>query len=223
MAPFATVYTYPNNYRIQRAEAIAALNGLELHIDPNFQMGVTNKTEEFTKKFPLGKVPALETADGFYLAEGAAIAKFIAASGPKAAQLLGTGDVRAFAKIEEWAAFAESEISTNILPSMLMCLAKMIPFDEAAYDAAAAKLVRALKKIEATVQDGRKFLVGDQLTLADLMVAAPLITADKFLIDAEMRKEIPAVIKYLEGLIEAVPEIKATSGTLAYCEKRLKL
>lgn len=66
MAPFGTIYTYPGNFRVHRAQVIAALNGLELNI-PEFAMGVTNKTPEFLAKFPLAKVPAFEGADGFCL------------------------------------------------------------------------------------------------------------------------------------------------------------
>ena len=35
-----------------------------------------NKKPEFLEKFPHGKIPALETADGFKLFEGMAIARY---------------------------------------------------------------------------------------------------------------------------------------------------
>lgn len=66
------------------------MQGLEIEIPP-FTMGVDNKTPEFLAKFPLGKVPVFEGADGFYLSESVAIATYFAQSGPKAGQLLGTG------------------------------------------------------------------------------------------------------------------------------------
>lgn len=66
------------------------MNGLEIKFPP-FTMRETNKSPEFVTKFPLGKVPAFEGADGFCLTESIAIANYIAQSGPKAGQLLGKG------------------------------------------------------------------------------------------------------------------------------------
>ena len=77
---FGTVYSYPNNPRVikvrplpppqttsspnkKQTHAVANLNGLQIDEAP-FQMGVTNRTPEFLSKFPLGKIPAFESADG---------------------------------------------------------------------------------------------------------------------------------------------------------------
>ena len=43
---------------------------------PAFEMGKTNKSPEYLAKFPMGKVPALETADGKTLYESGAIAYY---------------------------------------------------------------------------------------------------------------------------------------------------
>ena len=40
--------------------------------------GETNKSPEFLKKFPLGKVPAFEGSDGLLLTESNAIAYYVA-------------------------------------------------------------------------------------------------------------------------------------------------
>lgn len=37
---------------------------------------MTNKSPEFLSKFPLGKIPAFDGADGFKVFEGAAIARY---------------------------------------------------------------------------------------------------------------------------------------------------
>jgi elongation factor 1-gamma len=46
-------------------------------------MRVTNKSPEFLAKFPLGKIPAFEGADGFKLYEGDAIANYGESSKPR--------------------------------------------------------------------------------------------------------------------------------------------
>ncbi|XXG98944.1 hypothetical protein Hte_005277 [Hypoxylon texense] len=220
MAPFGKIYSYPGNFRVDRALVVAAVNGLEVNLSEGFQMGVTNKTPDFLSKFPMGKVPALECADGFCVAEGAAICTYLARSGPKAAQLLGAADAKTEAQIAQWSYFAETELIPNMLPPAVMVLMKLIPFDEARYDKCAADTLRALKGIEAALQGGKKHLVGDSLTLADIMVAGPLFAATKFFVDAEMREQVPAVVAWLQGLA-ALPEFKPL-GELVLCETRVK-
>ncbi|KAK4238787.1 glutathione S-transferase [Achaetomium macrosporum] len=222
MAPFGKLYTYPGNLRVQRVQALAAMNGLEVEIVPDFQMGVTNKTPGFLAKFPLGKVPAFESADGtFFLTESQAIARYVAESGPKAEELLGR-DARERALIEQWACFAEQELVANMLPPVLMCVAKLWAYDQAAYDRSLQVLERAVKRVEVALQGGKKYLVGDRLTFADVMVAAALTAAAKYVFDAEMRKEVPAVVSYMKAMLE-VPEMKQYFGELEMCETRVKM
>lgn len=185
-------------------------------------MGQTNRTPEFLSKFPMGKVPALECADGFCITEGAAIAMYIAGNGPKAEQLLGpASDAKTRARIAEWTCFAENEIVPNGMPAALMCVFKMTPYDEKKYDTSATNLVRALKRLETALEGGKKYLVGEQVTLADIMVSGPLFFALGYLIDDEMKKEAPQTIKYLQGLSE-LPEFKNVFGELKSVGTRIK-
>jgi elongation factor 1-gamma len=182
-------------------------------------MGVTNKSPAFIAKFPLGKIPALECADGFCLTESQAIARFLAESGPKVSQLVGS-DAKTRALVEQWACFADQELAAQLLPIVLMCKFKMIPFDEARYAQSVANLERALRRLEVAVKEG-KYLVGGQVSLADVMVAGPLHLASTVVLDKEMRKEVPGVVKYLEGLLE-IPELKGAFGALEWVETRVK-
>lgn len=186
-------------------------------------MGVDTRTPSFLAKFPLGKVPAFEGADGFCLAEGSAISSYIASSGPLAAQLLGA-DAQARARVAEWTLFTNTELVAHFTPPLLMAVYKMVPYDEGRYEASAAAFERALQRVEAEVtKDGgrRKFLVGDKLTLADLEVAAALFYAGGFLLDAEMRAAAPATVEYLRG-IAALPEVVEVFGEFKPCETRLR-
>ncbi|ROW00367.1 hypothetical protein VMCG_07244 [Cytospora schulzeri] len=220
MAPIGTLYSYPGNFRVQRALVVAALNGLEVNVPADFNMAVDTKTPEFLAKFPLGKVPAFEAADGFCLSEGSAIAAYLAAAGPLASQLLGS-DLNTKAKITEWTLFTNSEIIGHFGPPMLMGLYKFLPYNEGQFNASAAAFERALGKIEHTVKGGKKYLVGEQLTLADLEVAAALSFASSFLLDAEMRAKVPGTVEYLKGIL-ALPEVAKVFGEYKPCETRLK-
>lgn len=218
MAPFGTIYSYPGNFRVQRAQVIAALNNLELSI-PEFEMGVSNATPEFLAKFPLGKVPAFEGADGFTLVEGAAISAYIASAGPKAAQLLGD-DLQTKAKVAEWTLYTETELVTYSTPALYLSY-KFIPYDAASQEDAAGRFERALGKIETAVKGGKKFLVGEALTLADLMVVSALFLTGGFLFDADMRAKVPGTVEYLKG-VAATPEFAAVFGEFKPCEKRVQ-
>ena len=112
-------------------------------------MGETNKTPEFLAKFPLGKVPALECADGFCMADGAAICQYLARMGPKAEQLLGNADdPKTQARISEWSFFSEGELISNFLPPAIMVFLKLAPFDETSYNKHLSNIERACGRIE---------------------------------------------------------------------------
>lgn len=180
-------------------------------------MMVTNRSADYLAKFPLGKVPAFEGADGFYLTEGAAIATYIAGAGPKAAQLLGA-ELKTKAKIAEWTLFTETEIVAHSAVAQQVVLG-MRPYDAAAYDFEASQFERALGKVEAAVQGGKKYLVGDELTLADLEVALYIHATAAYLFDAELAAKVPATVAYVKGIV-AIPEVAKFFGEFKPVEKR---
>ena len=54
-----TLYTYPESFRAYKVLIAAQYSGAELTVvsePPDFQLGKTNRSEEFLAKFPLGKV-----------------------------------------------------------------------------------------------------------------------------------------------------------------------
>ena len=55
---------------------MAAFAGLEIAAPASYEHFVDNKKPEFLSKFPHGKIPAFEGADGFKLVEGAAISRY---------------------------------------------------------------------------------------------------------------------------------------------------
>ena len=63
----------------------------------DFKFGETNKSPEFLKKFPLGKVPAFEGSDGVLLTESNAIAYYVAND-----ELRGGSDASARAQVRDY-------------------------------------------------------------------------------------------------------------------------
>merc|ERR1711962_465133 len=46
-----TLFTYPDNFRAQKAEIAAKYSGAKLTVSKDFKFGETNKSAEFLKKF----------------------------------------------------------------------------------------------------------------------------------------------------------------------------
>ncbi|KAI0548820.1 glutathione S-transferase [Xylaria curta] len=218
MAPFGKIYSYPNNPRVNRALIMADMNGLEIEIPP-YTMRETNTTPEFLSKFALGKVPAFEGADGFCVVESIAIATYIARSGPKAGQLLGT-DAKTQALITQWAAFSEGELFNNAFVPIAMTVMKVYTLDEKRFNDHIVGLKRDVKYLEHVLQGGKKYLVGDQLTMADLMVTSLLYFGFKYIINAEWREELPNLVAYIKNFADA-PEHKKYYGELEMCENSI--
>merc|ERR1712198_794417 len=100
-----TLYTYPDNFRAQKALIAAKYSGAQVTVAKDFVFGETNKTPAFLKKFPLGKVPAFEGSDGTLLTESNAIAYYVAND-----ELRGGSDAGARAQVVQWMCWADNEV-----------------------------------------------------------------------------------------------------------------
>lgn len=56
LALFQTLYTYPENFRAYKALIAAQYSGAKVKVADDFKFGESNKSAEFLKKFPIGKV-----------------------------------------------------------------------------------------------------------------------------------------------------------------------
>ncbi|KAB8232471.1 hypothetical protein ETB97_000881 [Aspergillus alliaceus] len=219
MTYFGKIYTYPNNPRVEKIQAVANLSSLEILIDPDFQMGVTNRSPEFLAKFPLGKAPAFEGSDGTLLVESDAIAQYVAESGPAKDQLLGVLPAER-AQIRRWISFAEGDIMDAVVPFALWQM-KLVSYDEAALEGYLAKLERALAALETHLKAGnQKWLAtADKLSLADISMAAALAWGFVTVLDQELREKYPSVVAWYERTIES-DGVKEAFGEKKFTEKR---
>lgn len=79
---------------------------------------------------------------------------------------------------------------------------------------------RNVKYLEGALKGGKKYLVGDKMTLADIMVTSFFWYGFKWLIGAELRKELPNLVAYIQSYA-ALPEFKKYYGELEMCEDRV--
>ncbi|CRL26825.1 Glutathione S-transferase, N-terminal [Penicillium camemberti] len=216
MAPFGTIYSYQPSPRVMKAQAAANLNGLEIAV-PEYAMGKTNRTPDFLSKFPLGKVPAFEAANGTTLFESDAITQYIAESGPAAEQLIGATPAER-ATIRQWICYAQGEILDPVTQLALWRIG-IRPYDEQIEVANLARLERSLECLETHLKGRTWFVSNEKLSLADITVAAALVWGFSMAIDAEMRQKFPSVVTWYERILEA-DGVKQAFGEKKFIEKR---
>ncbi|XP_056639035.1 elongation factor 1-gamma [Diorhabda sublineata] len=211
-----TLYTYPDNFRAAKTLIAAQYAKADIKIAPNFVFGETNKTSDFLKKFPTGKVPAFESKDGKYLQDTNAIAYYVAND-----ELRGKNDYDR-AQILQWIGFAEGEILPVVCAWVFPVLG--ILKNDSAKDS--FQRVKDDIKIPLTILNShlltRTYLVGERITLADIVIACNLLNAYKYVLDPSFRKPFVALNRWFTTLINQ-PQFKAVLGDVVFCDKVAQL
>lgn len=184
---------------------------------PDFVMAKTNRTPEFLAKFPFGKVPAFEGADGTTLFESDAITQYIAESGPASAQLLGSTPLQR-ALIRQWIIFADGEVIGPVV-SLILWRLKLGEYDEKTETSSLQKLERSLNLLESHLKGRTWFATEDKLSLADITMASALCWGFQFVIDEEMRKSYPNTVAWYERTVDS-DGVKQAFGEKNFIDKR---
>ncbi|KAI8651919.1 hypothetical protein LRP88_10912 [Fusarium phalaenopsidis] len=200
MGSIGTIWTYPFNPRAMKVQAVAAVNGRTVDLAPDFVMGKTNKTPEFLADFPMGRVPTFKSLDeGLALFESDAIAQYAAESGPASAQLLGT-TAGERAVIRQWIGFADHELFEP-LTTLILWRYGMASFNQEAERASLKRLIISLEIVEKHLHS-RQYIGTQDISLADISVAAGLYWGFAQVIDAELRDKFPRTTDWYLRVIE---------------------
>lgn len=213
MASRQTLYTYPENWRAFKALIAAQYSGAQVRVlsaPPHFHFGQTNRTPEFLRKFPAGKVPAFEGDDGFCVFESNAIAYYVSnedlrGSTPEAA-----------AQVVQWVSFADSDIvppaSTWVFPTL-----GIMHHNKQATENAKEEVRRILGLLDTHLKT-RTFLVGERVTLADITVVCTLLWLYKQVLEPSFRQAFPNTNRWFLTCINQ-PQFRAVLGEVKLCEK----
>merc|ERR1711993_105189 len=206
-----TLFTYPDNFRAQKAEIAAKYSGAKLTVSKDFKFGETNTTKEFLAKFPSGKVPAFESDDGLCLFESNAIAYYVAND-----QLRGGKDPVARAQVVQWMSMADSDIlpaaCTWVFPTM-----GIMQFNKNATERAKEDLKGVMKALNDHLL-AKTFLVGERISLADIAVACTLLSLYKQVMDPAFRGAFGNVNRWFTTVVNQ-PNAKAVLGEVVLCSK----
>ncbi|PSS29120.1 Elongation factor 1-gamma like, partial [Actinidia chinensis var. chinensis] len=190
----------------------AEYSGVHIEMAQNYEMGVSNKTPEFIKMNPIGKVPVLETPDGPVF-ESNAIARHVACL--KSDNPLFGSSLIEHAHIDQWIDFASMEIDANILNWFRPRMGRGVylpPAEEATISA----LKRALGALNMYLASNT-YLVGHAVTLADIVMTCNLYLGFTHLMTKSFTSEFPHVDRYFWTMVNQ-PNFSKIMGEMKQTE-----
>ncbi|XP_048231783.1 elongation factor 1-gamma [Ricinus communis] len=200
------------NKNAYKALIAAEYSGVKVQLVENFEMGVSNKTPEFIKMNPIGKVPVLETPDG-PIFESNAIARYVARS--KADNPLCGSSLIDYGHIEQWIDFSSLEIDANLLTWFRPRMGRA-PYLPPAEEAAIAALKRGLGALNTHLASST-YLVGHSVTLADIIMTCNLYMGFSRLMTKSFTSEFPHVERYFWTMVNQ-PNFKKILGEVKQTE-----
>eukprot|EP00794_Sanderia_malayensis_P020011 gene20011-21972_t len=205
-----TLYTYPDNFRAQKILIAAEYSGAKVNVSSDFELGTTNKSAEFLKKFPLGKVPAYEDAEGNCLYETSAIMYYVSDCNAHGANKLDA------CLVQQYMSFADNEILPSACAWTFPTLG-LRPFNSREQEAAIANVKKCLELLNNALLT-KTFLVGERVTLADISVCCNLVLLYKQVLDPQTRSAYGNVNRWFMTCINQ-PQFKKVLGEVKLCEK----
>jgi glutathione S-transferase/translation elongation factor EF-1beta len=149
--------------------------------------------------------------------ESATIATYFARCAP-ASGLLGQSAFET-AKVDEWVRYTQSAIWPTVMPVVKAALGHEV-VAQTVFNAAVNKLKAAVKVLNTYLTD-KHFLVGDNLTIADVVAACSLVMPFQTVLDAGFRKGMPAVSEWFERCC-GLPSFVRRMGYVKMTEKAFK-
>lgn len=203
----------PYNLLTQTTQIVAEM--AKVNVETVIVSEEQQKDKEFQAK-KLMQFPFLETADGEQIFESSAIATYFARCAP-ASGLYGQSPFQQ-AKIDEWISWNQFVWSETTAAIYGVFGRKEMP---QAQFAETMKKLKSHMKILDSYLDGKYYLVGDNITIADIMVAMYLSLPFQTLFDAGYRKAIPNATEWFEKIV-SLPAVIKTIGYIKLSDKAFK-
>jgi len=185
------------------------------------ELVVLNKEQQADKDFKAknvnGKFPLLELESGELIFESSAIASHFARSAP-ASGLFGQSVFQTH-QCHQWIEFTQDRLWPNVLPVAMAALGHQTVTAEV-FNGRVADLKAQVKTLNSHLEDNH-FLVGDNLTVADVIAAGSLIMAYQTVLDAGFRKSNSNVSEWFERVV-GLPSFVRRCGYVRMTQRALR-
>jgi len=211
---FGKLYGFPDNARSTVLLAVAKANELDVEL---VDTRPPNTSVDYQKLNPLNRVPTFHGADDFVLTEVIAIAIYFASQNEKTT-LLGKTK-KDYASIVRWMSFSNSEL-LPALGSWFRPLIGKDPYNKKNVEDGKAATLKAVNVLESHFLVNT-FLVGERVTLADLLLASQASRGFQYVFDKSFRSEYPNITRWFETLVNQ-PIWKAVVEKPIFVEEAVK-
>ncbi|RAK79025.1 glutathione S-transferase family protein [Aspergillus fijiensis CBS 313.89] len=209
---FGTIYTHNPNPRSTAILAVARAQGIELDI---VYADKTENPENYARLLqvnPLGQVPTLVGNDGHVLTECIAIALYI--TGQSDTTMLLGATRREFYEIVKWMSLVNADLLPAVGALILPLLGKGKPVNGPQDRGDCLRIIRRDCRLldDHLRQPQHRYLVGAQMTLADLFVVGMLFGA-VMVLHPLLRADYPRFWEWYYEVYET-PMFKSVAGEL---------
>lgn len=185
-----------NNNRVRKTLVAAEFAGVQITAEDFFPRGAPeDQLKEFKKKNPNVKVPVLETSEGC-IYESNAILRYVARQS-KDVKLYGASKFEQ-AQVDQWLDWA----STLYEPAYYGFVGPHFGYflyNKDTWPASREKLISVLKVLENHLQ-GKSYLVGSQITIADINLVSSLWNVYRFFGGDDLNTQLPNVTKWVTSI-----------------------
>jgi elongation factor 1-gamma len=211
-----TIHTYPGNYRVHKALIAAQYNNIKINVPAGFEIDKDNQTKEFESKFPVKKVPAMDTPFG-PLAESGAILRYIARLRPDTGLLGSSFYLQAL--VDQWIDYCGFEIEPS-RATWLYPIWKIHEFNQKAYEASKEEIHKSLRLIDSHLAT-RTYLVGNQITLADIVVVTAFADLVKLVLTEADAKKYINFTRWFNTCVNQ-PQFAAVLGAVEFAKSETR-
>jgi elongation factor 1-gamma len=208
------LYAPLGNFRANKI--IVAARFADVPLEPHYVTYKSIKDKEFLKKNPLGKVPVLETSEG-HIFESHAILRHIARL-HKEKGLYGSSDHES-SLVDQWLDFCNFELDPEML-SIMLPIFGWAPHDKEREKESRNKINNLVKILDNHLKMNN-YLVGNQLTIADIAIAITLLGLFRTIFEEKYRNAIPNLTRWFEQVVSTEP-FKRSFGKVRLCVKEFE-
>ncbi|CAD8065845.1 unnamed protein product [Paramecium primaurelia] len=170
------------------------------------------ESKEHLARNPFAKVPVIQTTDGF-LYESNAICRYLARSKLESG-LYGANPFQQ-SQVDQWIDWTVNELDPNFMTTFPQ-LWGHFPVNEDSFKSAKSIINDKLKQLEGHFKNS-SYLVGDRLTIADVILIVRIAPFFILLIDEKSRKSYPSLMKWFTAVTE-LPQFKKNFGRVRLCK-----